>query len=107
MKQLKYHWHYAENETQNFYGAIVGNDYLLVLQVKGQPCYTAMIKRGDEEFRCVFNKTDNDRRRRIEGKPNADPNDLDVCFMLSSPDPQYMMRKTEYCYANHKQEVSA
>ena len=46
MKQTKYHWHYAENETQNYYDAIVGNDYLLVCQVKGQPYFTGMIRRG-------------------------------------------------------------
>ena len=107
MKQLKYHWHYAENETQNYYDAIVGNDYLLVFQNKGQPYYTAMIRRGDEDFRVIYNKTVNDRRRRIEGKPKADPGDLRVCALLSSPDPEYMMRKVEHCYAYHKQEVRA
>ena len=107
MKPLKYHWHYAENEAQNYYDAIVGNDYLLVCQVKGQPYFTAMIRRGDEGFRLIYNKTANDRFRRIEGKPKADPGELSTCQVLTSFDPEYMMRKAEHCYAYHKQEVRA
>lgn len=105
MKQSKYDWHYAENETQNYYDATIGNDYLLVCQVKGQPYFTGMIRRGDGEFTLIFNKTVNDRRRRIEGKPNADPNDLRVCAVLSSPDPEYMMKKVQRCYAAGKTEI--
>ena len=100
---MKLKWKKGRNDYQNYYDAAIGNDYLLVFENNWNPgVWMASINNI-----MIGNKTYNDRQRKKQAlPPHCPPYPLCSFQLLSSSDPSYMMRKTEYCYFNGKTEIT-
>ncbi len=76
-----------------------------------QSCYVtleeiAQIIREGNEIQVIDNKTKNDRVRKKQGLgKGCHPSELRQDFMLCSNDPEYMMKKVEYCYNHGLMEI--
>lgn len=103
MSKLRYNWKYGENEYQKYYEAKVGKDYLCVFANKWNPDTWI----GDYNSIPIHNKTKNDRVRKKYGLPkNCHTSELKEDFMLCSSNPEYMMKKVEWCYIHNLTEIS-
>ena len=103
MNKLKYDWKYGENGHQKYYDVTIGKDYLCVFANDWNP-NTWM---GSYNSVCIHNKTKNDRVRKKYGLPKGcHPSELREDFILCSSDPEYMMKKVEWCYAHNLMEIS-
>jgi len=55
----------------------------------------------------IHDKTKNDRVRKRYGLPKGcHPLDLKEDYILCSNNPEYMMKKVEYCYTHNLMEIS-
>lgn len=102
MRKLKFEWKYGENEIQKYYDVTIGNDYLCVFANKWHPD----IWMGSYNSICIHNKTKNDRVRKKYGLEKDCPAYSRQDFILCSNDPEYMMRKVEWCYTHNLIEIS-
>lgn len=102
MKNIHLQWKHGENECQEYYEAHEGNDYLVVFSCKWSP-YTWMAMINNT---MIFNKTKNDRERKKQNFSHDSPLYLLPRIWLLSGSPEYLMKKTEYCYRHHKTEIS-
>lgn len=104
----KLNWTYGENPYQRFYDTYVGKDYLLVFANKAQPD----VWMGNQRGVMLYDKTANDKQRRKQGVPvdcclrDHPLHELHSVTILSSHDPEYMMRKVEFAYENNLLEVN-
>lgn len=102
MAKVKVNWTYGENESQKFYDAYVGKDYLCVFANNWQPD----IWMGIQRDKLILDKTANDRQRKKEGVPKDFPTfNLRSVTVLCNPSPEYMMKKVEHCYQRNKREI--
>lgn len=100
---MKYEWKYGENEYQKYYEAEVGEDCLIVFANKWNPNTWL----GQYNMVSIHNKTKNDRQRKKQGLPlGSDTCDLRIDHMLCSDNPEYMMKKVEWCYTHNLSEIS-
>ena len=100
---MKYEWKYGENDTQKYYDVTVGKDYLCVFANKWNPNTWL----GSYNSVCIHNKTKNDRIRKKQGlAKDCHPSELITDYMLCSDNPEYMMKKVEYCYKHGLMEIS-
>ena len=100
---MKYKWKYGENDTQKYYDVTVGKDYLCVFANKWNPNTWL----GLYNSICIHNKTKNDRVRKKQGlAKGCHPSELRTDYMLCSDNPEYMMKKVEYCYTHGLMEIS-
>lgn len=100
---MKYEWRYGENDNQKYYDVMVGKDYLCVYANKWNPNTWL----GSYNSICIHNKTKNDRVRKKQGlAKGCHPPELREDFMLCSDNPEYMMKKVEYCYVHGLMEIS-
>lgn len=96
-------WTYRENESQKYYDAYVGKDYLCVFANNWQPD----IWMGIQRDKLIFDKTANDRQRKKEHVSKGTPADLlRSITVLCSNSPEYMMKKVEWCYEHNLTEIS-
>lgn len=103
MPEIEINWTYGENESQKYYDAYVGKDYLCVFANNWQPDIWMGIQRN----KTILDKTANDRQRKKEKVPKDYPvYELRSITVLCSPSPEYMMKKVEYCYKRNKTEIS-
>lgn len=103
MSKLKFEWKYGENENQKYYEVKVGNDYLCVYANNWNP-NTWM---GSYNSVCIHNKTKNNRIRRKQGLSiGCDVSELREDYLLCSDNPEYMMKKVEWCYTHKLVEIS-
>lgn len=103
MRKLKFEWKYGENESQKYYEVMINKDYLCVFSNK----WTPDIWMGICKDKIIHNKTLNDRVRKKYGlEKDCDPSYLKKDFTLCSNDPEYMMRKVEWCYKHNIIEIS-
>ncbi|MEE1256270.1 MAG: hypothetical protein UHN47_07130 [Lachnospiraceae bacterium] len=103
MSKTKYEWTYGENDSQKYYDVKVGNDYLCVYSNNWNP-NTWM---GQYNNTLIHNKTKNDRVRKKYGLPKGcHPSDLREDHILCSDNPEYMMKKVEWCYTHQLMEIS-
>ena len=99
----KIKWQYGENENQRFYDAYVGKDYLCVFANKWQP----NVWMGIQRDKMIHDKTANDRVRKRQGLPiGCDIFLLQEDHILCSDNPEYMMKKVEWCYRHNSEEIS-
>lgn len=100
---MKYEWEYGENDKQKYYDVTVDGNYLCVYANKWQPdIWMAMV--GDK---LIHDKTANDRQRKKQGLPKGCHSyELRIDTILCSNDPEYMMRKAEWCYTHNLGEIS-
>lgn len=100
---MKYDWKYGENDSQKYYEITVNGDYLCVFANKWQPdIWMAMVK-----DRMIFDKTANDRHGKKEGlQKGCYFSELCCTTVLCNSNPEYMMKKAEYCYKHSLQEIS-
>ena len=99
---MKNEWKYGENDNQKYYDVTVGKDYLCVFANKWNPNTWL----GSYNSICIHNKTKNDRVRKKQGLgKGCHPSELRQDFMLCSNDPEYMMKKVEYCYNHGLMEI--
>ena len=99
---MKYEWKYGENDNQKYYDVTVGKDYLCVFANKWNPNTWL----GSYNSICIHNKTKNERVRKKQGLgKGCHPSELRQDFMLCSNDPEYMMKKVEYCYNHGLMEI--
>jgi hypothetical protein len=102
---MKFKWKKGENEYQNYYDTRTPDGkYLLVFANKTRPdMWMAMV-----DGIMVYNKTANDRERKKLGlAKGCRILELSVIHVLTNKDPEYMMKKAEYCYRHNQQEISA
>ena len=100
---MKYELKYGENDNQKYYDVTVGKDYLCVFANKWNPNTWL----GSYNSICIHNKTKNDRVRKKQGlAKSCHPSELREDFMLCSANPEYMMKKVEYCYKHGLMEIS-
>lgn len=103
MRKPKYKWRQGTNDYQKYYDVYEGDDYLCVFANNSDPgiwygCYNNTM---------ILNKTKNDRIRKRDGVPKeCSPYELRTLFVLTSADPEYMMKKVESCYARKCMEIS-
>ena len=103
MKKLKYNWEHGENKYQEYYDVYVGKEYLCVYMNKWTPGTWI----GAWNDIVIHNKTRNDRIRKKYSLPkDCSFYDLPRDTLLTSADPQYTMRKVEWCYAHKLSEIS-
>lgn len=103
MKQSNINWQYGKNETQKYYDAYVGKDYLCVFVNKWQPDIWMGVCRN----KMIYDKTRNDRQRKRQGLGKDAPvHLLSSVAVLCSTSPEYMMKKVEWCYKHNKTEIS-
>lgn len=96
-------WTYGENESQKYYDAYVGKDYLCVFANKWQPD----IWMGMCRDKMIYDKTANDRQRKKEKVAKDFPlHMLRSVTVLGSQSPEYMMKKVAWCYNHNLTEVS-
>lgn len=100
---MKYNWKYGENEHQKYYDVTVDGNYLCVFSNKWQPnIWMAMVK-----DRMIHDKTANDRQRKKQSlQKGCSFADLHSDTILSSDNPEYMMKKAEWCYNHKLEEIS-
>ena len=106
--KTKYEWKYGENEAQIYYDVYIGKDYLCVFANKFQPdIFMGHIECKDMQGNIIWDKTKNDAQRRKEHLPlDCDLSELHTQAVLCSNDPEFMMKKVEYCYEHKINEVS-
>lgn len=103
MSKLKFEWKYGKNDYQKYYEVTVGKDYLCVYANNWNPD----IWIGSYNSICIHNKTKNDRVREKYGLPKGcHPSELRRDHLLCSNDPEYMMKKVEWCYTHKLTEIS-
>ena len=103
MSKLQFKWKYGENKSQKYYEVRIGNDYLCVYANKWNPD----IWMGSYNSVCIHNKTKNDRVRKKQGLPIGSPiHELHRDYLLCSDNPEYMMKKVEWCYTHNLMEIS-
>lgn len=103
MKKRKIEWKYGEDGEQKYYEAKVGNDRLWVFMNNWLPD-TWM---GQYNSVSIYNKTKNDRQRIKQGLAKQCPIfELHKSSLLCSNDPEYMMRKVEWCYLHNLNEIT-
>lgn len=100
---MKYNWNYGENDYQKYYDVTVDGNYLCVFANKWQPdIWMAMVK-----DKMIHDKTANDRQRRKQGlQKGCHFSELRSDTMLCSNNPEYMMKKAEWCYTHNLEEIS-
>lgn len=100
---LKYNWKYGENERQKYYDVTVDGNYMCVYANKWQPdIWIAIVK-----DRLIHDKTANDRQREKQGLPKGCSfAELHRDAILCNKDPNYMMKKAEWCYIHNVEEIS-
>lgn len=100
-------WEYGENNSQKYYCANVGKDYLCVFANKWQPNIWMGIYEIDGcGMQTIHNKTQNDYWRKRQGLPRGcDVHELSRTVTLCSRSPEYMMKKVQHCYKHRKVEV--
>ncbi len=100
---MKYNWKYGENEYQKYYDVTIDRNYLCVFANKWQPdIWMAMVK-----DRIIHDKTANDRQRKKQGlSKGCHFTELHSDTMLCNKDPNYMMKKAEWCYIHNLEEIS-
>ncbi len=112
MDDISYEWKYGENDSQVYYGTTVGDNYLLVFANKQQPdLYMGSIlsnnKSHPDPAPVIYDKTRNDEQREKQGLSlDCRIYELTYQCVLGSSDPEYMMRKVEYCFEHNIDEVS-
>lgn len=94
-------WTHGENECQEYYDVYVGKDYLCVFRNKWESFWMVMVR-----DRMIHNKTVNDRQRKKQGLPKEAPLHLLKRDCILTGEPEYLMKKAEYCYRHGKQEIS-
>ena len=103
---MKYNWEHGENAYQEYYDVYVGKDYLIVfrlLQDEHNTWTGCYVKDGSPY--TLLDKTKNDCVRKRDGLPkNCDHSKLREFFLLTGT-PEYLMKKTEYCYERGIVEV--
>ena len=111
--KTKYEWKYGENESQKYYDTYIGKDYLCVFANNWQPdIYMGYIDydykaKNNSRSVTIMDKTKNDAQRRKEHLPlDCDISELHTQAVLCSNDPEFMMKKVEYCYEHKINEVS-
>ena len=96
-------WKHGKNDYQEYYDANVGGHYLCVFNNKWEPG----IWMGMYDNNTIHNKTRNDRERRKNNLPKGSHfAELQRDWILCSPNPEYMMRKVEYCFKHKQIEIS-
>lgn len=96
-------WRHGTNQYQEYYDATLDGHYLCVFNNKWEPG----IWMGMYDNNMIHDKTKNDRERKRKNlPPNCPHSMLSIDFMLCSPDPEYMMRKVEYCFKHNQIEIS-
>lgn len=106
---MKFEWSYGENGNQKYYEATNERDYLCVFENKWNPnVWLGMYqKHSDGRSVSILNKTKNDRVRKKQGLPiGCDVFDLTSIHLLASDNPEYMMKKVEWCYTHNLLEIS-
>lgn len=100
---MKYEWKHGTNDCQEYYDVTIGKDYLCVFANKWQPnIWIAMVK-----DRIIHDKTANDRQRKKQGlSKGCDFSLLRSDTILCSDNPEYMMKKAEWCYTHGLEEIS-
>lgn len=103
MEKLKYKWRHGKNDCQEYYDTKVDGKYLCVFANKWNPDTWI----GIVDDKLIFDKTANDRQRKKQGLgKDSDITELYSQTVLGSSDPEYMMRKVEYCFKHGKFEIS-
>jgi hypothetical protein len=100
---MKFEWKYGKNDCQEYYDVTVDGTYLCVFANKWNPdTWMAMVN-----DRMIHNKTLNDRQRKKQGlTKGCSPHLLLRDSMLCSNNPEYMMKKAEWCYTHNLEEIS-
>jgi len=105
--KLKYEWKEWNSDIQHYFETKVNGVYMCVFANKWNPdIYMGMIDK--EGFRIIYGKTRNDRVRKKMGLPkNCSVSALKTHYILCNSNPEYMMKKVEYCFDHGITEVSA
>ena len=102
MAKKTFDWKYGKNAFQKYYEAQVKDAHLCVFANDENPD----VWFGVYDGLCIYDKTFNDRQRKKLGLEGCSISLLPRFRMLTSNDPEYMMRKVEHCFKTGKQEVS-
>ena len=96
-------WIYGENSDQKYYEADSDGTSLVVFANN----YAPNMWLGMVGNRMIHDKTRNDRQRKKQSLQKGCPlHLLQGIALLTSADPEYMMKKVEHCFKTGKIEVS-